>query len=70
MQCNNFWLNNLKIVVKKRFLYSNVYINIYNKYKKACIIGVMIWNTQIVSEKVFCHSQISMISIHNILVTF
>ena len=30
----------------------------------------MIWNIQIVIEKAFCHSQISMISIQNILVTF
>ena len=30
----------------------------------------MIWNIQIVSERAFCHLQISMISIQNILVTF
>ena len=44
--------------------------------KKICLSStcinntVMIWYIQIVSEKAFCHSQIGLISLQNILVTF
>ena len=76
MQCDYFCLYYQEIVFKKRFLYSNVYINTIDA-KKFCLSYKFknkkwheIWNIQIVSEKPFCHSQISMIFIQNILGNF
>ena len=77
MQCNDFCLCYRIIVVKKRFIYSNLFIYTINT-KKLCLsyefinkmCHDMIYCIQIVSEKAFCHSQISMISLQNVLVTF
>ena len=76
MQCDDFCMYQ-KMGVKNRFLYSNVFINTINT-KKLCLsyrfinknYHDMIYRIQIVSEKAFSHSQISMISLQNLQVTF
>ena len=65
MYCNAMtsFYTTAKQYSKKWFLYSNIRINTINT-KKLC------FSYQIASEKAFCLSQISMISIKKILVTF